>query len=70
MSTFSPNSRKPSEGSHLGSFRESNILHKASEFSIDIESKDPEIRKILDDLNDWKTRLSNLKERRAPLRSS
>lgn len=29
---------------------ESNILYKASEFSIDIESKDPEIRKILDDL--------------------
>ena len=29
---------------------ESNILYKAAEFSIDIESKDPKIRKILDDL--------------------
>ncbi len=29
---------------------ESNILYKAAEFSIDIESKDPNTRKILDDL--------------------
>jgi 2-isopropylmalate synthase len=29
---------------------ESNILYKAAEFSIDIESKDPKIRKILNDL--------------------
>ena len=29
---------------------ESNILHKAAEFSIDIESKDPKIRNILNDL--------------------
>jgi 2-isopropylmalate synthase len=29
---------------------ESNILHKAAEFSIDIESKDPKIRTILNDL--------------------
>ncbi len=29
---------------------ESNILYKASEFAIDIESKDPKIRKILNDL--------------------
>jgi 2-isopropylmalate synthase len=29
---------------------ESNILYKAAEYSIDIESKDPKIRRILDDL--------------------
>jgi len=29
---------------------ESNILYKAAEFKIDIESKDPKVRKILDDL--------------------
>jgi 2-isopropylmalate synthase len=29
---------------------ESNILYKAAEFKIDLESKDPKIRKILDDL--------------------
>jgi len=29
---------------------ESNILHKAAEFSIDLESNDPKIRKILNDL--------------------
>jgi len=31
---------------------ESNILYKAAEFKIDFESKDPKVRKILDDLKD------------------